>query len=356
MDIKRLVYVLIGIVLISFGVGIYSLRYNENYKFMRNSSWGSINIGSNGDIVNIGKNGIEVRDGDSHVIVGWDGIDVKDGEDHVVVGWDGIKVNEGDKSVEGSWNFGNWFGFSSKDLKSVKVDEEKNESIDGINSISISSSFVDIKVTSEDRDDINIHYYGSMRTNVVPKLESERKGSELVIKLTTPNNSYSINNSNVQLEVFVPKTYKNDFTVTTSSGDIYMKNLNGEYFYITSSSGDMDLSKINSKEFKLTASSGDIKTLDCVGEYIITTSSGDVNLDLSNNENHTRITTSSGDVDVNLGNNPNFDVSGRTSSGRVNYKSPISINKDKSGKFEFTIGNGGKSIDITTSSGDIEFR
>lgn len=358
MNIKRIVPILIGIVLIAFGVGFYSLRYNDNFYFSRNTNWGSLNIGSGNDSVYIGNKGIEVRDGDDHVVISWDGIKVQDGKNNVSIGWDGIKINEGGKSTNiGFGNIGSWFGISTKDLKEEKINEEKTAQLDDIDMINISSSFVDIKVTTEDRDDVRIHYYGKMRTNVVPVLEVEKVSKELKVKLVTPNtNTYRVVESDVVLEVFVPKSFSHNISITSSSADVYVKNLSLQNLSIATSSGDLELTNIISKLFTMSTSSGDILFEHCMGDYKITTSSGDIELDLIDENGNVEVTTSSGDLTILLGDNANYSVKGTTSSGDVKSKGPISINKDKFGKFEATLGSGKNTMKITTSSGDIEFR
>lgn len=359
MNIRRYVPILVAVTLIAFGVGLLSLRYNDNYKFISSKSGNLIDIKSRDGIVKIGSDGIEVKDGNDHVIIGWDGIKVNDGDDEVSIGWDGIKVNDGDRSslsIGKSSSGWNWFSLSSKDLKWETVDEEKQAKIDGIDNISVSSPFIDIKVTSEDRDNIRIHYYGKMKTNVVPALNVEKKSNNLDIKLESNANSYSVVDSDVVLEVFVPKSFNGNFHTSASSGDIYMKNLIGKDFNITSSSGKQELENLEGKQLNLSASSGDIELESCIGELKISTSSGRVSLDNELVSGDIKISTSSGNVLIKLSNDASYNIKGSSSSGR--YKSFVNMNieENEKGRFRATIGSGEKSIDISTSSGDVEFR
>ncbi len=363
MDIRRFIPILIGVVLISFGIGIYSLRYYDNITFDRfkhngvnTNDKGLLNVKSNGSNVVIGKEGIQVKDGDEFVSISWDGINVKDGDEQVSVGWNGIKVKDGEKEVRGMANLGGWFGITTKNLDNHIIDEEKHENIDGITSIKVASSFIDIKVLQENRDDVLIKYYGSMKSNVVPKLETERNGSELNIKLTSNKNSYTVSESNVVLEVIIPTTYDKDINVTSSSADIFINDFVGKDFKIASSSGDIDINNVKGKNVNITTSSGDM-SLDKLESHVnLTSSSGDIELFVNKSTEDVKIVTSSGDVNVSFDEGANYNVFGTTSSGDVRSSRLISVNKDKNSKFEFSVGNGGKEMRITTSSGDVFFK
>ena len=353
MSTKRLVSIILAISLIALGVGILSLKYNDGHKFINPGSRNIVNIKSDDGVVRIGNGGIEVKDGDDRVQIGWDGINIRDGEEEVNIGWKGIKINGVGQKFN---NKNNWFNFSSNNLKSENINDERIESIDGINSISIISNFVDIKITSEDRDDVRIHYYGKMKSNILPNLDIERTSDNLKIEVSNPDQSnYTVVESDLALEVFIPKTFKGSFSSSTSSGDIYMKNLIGDDFHIASNSGDQELENIEAKTLNISSSSGEIEIEDSIGELNIVTSSGDISLDNKKTSGNIKIATKSGDVSIKLSNDASYKVSGSTSSGDIDYDGPMSMEEDRTRQFEFTLGSGDKSIIVNTHSGDIEF-
>lgn len=354
---KRWIPILIGIMLIAFGIGFYSLIYYDGFRLSDlNGSKGYFNIRSNNSKVQFGKNNMEIRDGDSYVNIGLGGIEVRDGDEHVTIGIDGINVNDGKGSKVSIGNIKSWFGIYSSDLKTTTVNEEKQESIKGVDSIKISSSFVDIKITTEDRDDVKIHYHGTMKSNVVPKLEVEKSNGEMEIKLTTAKNNYTMVNSDVILEVFIPKEFNDDISVITSSGDIYGLNISGRRLNLTSSSGDISFNKSVANNTVINSSSGDINIKEISGDINVNSSSGDIVLTTDSKMGNLYISSSSGDVDIFVESGANYSVLGTTSSGDVNSKGPISINQDRNGKFNLTLGAGEKTLKITTSSGDVTFK
>lgn len=129
---------------------------------------------------------------------------------------------------------------------------------------------MDIKIIAEDRDGVRMHYHGKMKSNIVPNLKLKTISDNLSIELKNPpENNYAVTRSDVVLEIFVPKSFNDDFDISTSSGDIYMENLIEKGFNIASSSGDLELE--NEKgSFKATIGSGE-KSID------INTSSGSTN-------------------------------------------------------------------------------
>lgn len=390
MNMKRFVYTLIGVVLIAFGLGALSLRYNDNFSF-KNTMWNnSNNINFSNDIleikgdskVKIGLGGLEVKDGDDYVSIGLDGINVTDGDDKVSVGWDGISVKEGDESkinIE-KWNLfkGNWSLFGSrKDLKTVTLDEEKLVALDDIKEIYVSSSFIDVKVSSSDRDDVKINYYGTMKTNVVPELQVEKTLDTLKISLIDDKvYNYTVVDSDVILEILIPRTYNENLNIEgsssdivvndieleilntlSSSGNIAVENIYGDELSITSSSGNIDASKLEGNKLNLTSSSGEIEIEDSKGIMILNSSSGDIKLGNRYNDKDIKINTSSGNISIGFGANSSYEINGKSSSGDFETLFPINRKEynDDDNIFRGTIGSGENTIEINTSSGDVKF-
>lgn len=351
MEIKRIVFILIGIMLIGFGVGIYSLIYIDDFRFsnLPGFHFGNIDITDNGEYVNIGPGGIEVRDGNEHVSIGWDGIKVIDGDEKVIVGLDGIKIDDGNNNRR--INIPSWIGFNIGKLDEYTINEEKYENIDGITSFNISSSFVDIEVNSEDRNDIYIKYSGKMKANVLPKLETRKNGSNLLIKLES-GNSHSVSYSNAKLEISIPNSLIADFDISGSSADMSIKNLTSDYFEVSTSSGNIGLENIKANEVELTSSSGDILSKDILGDVKANSSSGDMTFNLNESTGDFDISSSSGDINIQYNDKASYKGQFNTSSGDLINNGPMSINKANRNSYEFSMGNGEKELKINTSSGD----
>jgi len=346
------------------------IAFHDNFLFYPSS--GIVSINSKGNKVRVGANGIEVKYGDNYVIVGWDGIKVKDGTDEVSLGWNGLNIKN---SIKNSIKFNglNFSGIKDEDLRWEEVDEERLAPIDEVKNISVSSPFVDIKIITEDRKDLKVHYHGRMKTNVVPKLHVEGKNSNLTIELKLEKGSYSVNNSNVVLELFIPKSFNGTISSTASSGDIYAKEIIGESFNFATISGDIVLEKLEGKNINITTSSGDIslvnlignlniasssgnvKTSNLSGNLTINTSSGDIALEDVTSED-IKISSSSGDIVLNLNDTANYYITGSSSSGKFIPNNKMLVEENQKGRFKASIGKGLYSMEIKTSSGDVIFK
>ena len=352
MNMKRWVSILIGVTLIAFGIGIFSLIYNDNFRTSNILKNGIIRVKSNGDNVTIGKNGIVVKDGNSNVNIGWDGIDVRDGDEHVTIGWGGITVKEGGETKYNLGSPNRWGIFNSNKLTYATVDEDEFVDTKGIDSIIIFSKFVDVKIFEEDREDIHVKYYGGMKSDVVPELDINKRDSEVVIKLNSPE-SYSVTESDVVLEIFLPIKYKKSIATTTSSADIHVENLLLDYLTLYTSSGDIKIIETEAESFNLFTSSGDIESNSSKGSFDMVTSSGDIFLSLQESKGDINIATSSGDVEINYWVAVDYNVTGTSSSGDFYFNGSNILEKDNRGRVELFLGKGGNTMNITTSSGDI---
>lgn len=334
MNMKRWVSILIGVTIIAFGIGIFSLIYYDDIGSNNIFKNGIIRVKSNNDNVTIIKDGIIVKNQDSNVKIGWDGIDVRDGNERVTIGWGGITVKEGGETKFSLGNPIRWGNNYLDKLHYSIVDEEKNISIENVNSIVIGSEFIDVKIFAVDRADILVKYYGEMKSDVVPKLNIIKVAKRVLINLENPNSYYTVKESDVVLEIFVPKEYENDISATTTSADI-------------------KVDEILAKEIKLASVSGDVEVEKCVGSYDIRTTSGDVDLDIEEDGGDIKIEAVSGDVSIKLYYEPNYKIKAKTTSGDVksNFYIPVEIDKSN---FDFQIGDGRYQMNIETISGDIK--
>ncbi|QUH21000.1 DUF4097 family beta strand repeat-containing protein [Alkaliphilus sp. B6464] len=298
--------------------------------------------------------------------------------------------------ISNNYRPGNFMNIMSIDgvVKSETIDKNMTEGINGVNSISAITSFVDIKIIPQERDDVRIYYHGSIISNIVPDLNVTKELNNLKIELKTRKNIFtSVRKSDLVLEIFVPTTFDGSYNITSSSGDIDISDLKGEKFNINASSGDIDISNLKGEEYNIYASSGDIdisnlkgeeyninassgdidvkningETLNivtssgninaqnCIGYLYMTSSSGDIILDLENTSGNIDLSTSSGDMTLKLSDKSNYAVTGSTSSGTFKSNIPMTIDENKSGRFKGTIGSGDKYIKISTSSGDVRF-
>jgi hypothetical protein len=146
-------------------------------------------------------------------------------------------------------------------------------------------------------------------------------------------------------------TWKSDF----SSGDVRLDGFEGESLELHASSGDFAIRNVKAAKIVTETNSGDVRFLDAdVEEFTAEATSGDVELeDVGARLKSVDVTTSSGDVTLRLPSDASFDASARQSSGdmSVGFLDGVSVEKHDS-LVGYRRGDHGARIRVRTSSGD----
>jgi hypothetical protein len=145
---------------------------------------------------------------------------------------------------------------------------------------------------------------------------------------------------------------KGNIEVSTSGGDISFNNTHGEV-NLSTSGGDIKGNKF-SGNVEVSTSGGDISLTGSDARINGSTSGGDITLDYSGSNQGIELTTSGGDIGVKL--NKDFNASAKLTSLGGDIKSEFKGNnavKISSTEFEADINNGGNSLILRTSGGDI---
>jgi len=296
----------------------------------------------------------------------------------------------------GGYNFLNNANFDHQ------IDQTQSFSVNGITEIQVNGDSPTINVLPIDGNEVIVHFYGYSNTsseNRAPKLSAEVKNNNLVVIAKQPPQTIGINlsieRSNLQIDVSVPKTYGSNITVKTSSGNatiegfslntltadassgdlsvksIQAKNcqlrtssgntfgeaINTDQFRSEASSGKIELRNLISKNSVLETSSGSISAHGLTGNLKADSSSGGIIVDYLKFENNIDVTASSGDVELHLPKDADFLLYANASSGTINNSFPIKTNSNnKRNRLEGTVGNGVNRINVSTSSGDITIR
>lgn len=260
------------------------------------------------------------------------------------------------------WNI-NWGNY--RDLGTLERDFS-----DEIKDININTTSIDIKIQFYDGEKLKM----DATTNTWNNTTIE----DMINNLTTLNNALSMDLSpngcnDVNFNIYIPIKYKNNLNITSASGDkeiisgefnnltlssnsgeIKLSNVNTKEFNAQTSSGDIDISNVTATTTKLNTTSGDIDIINSfLGELSASTSSGEMNLSFRDLGNNSSISSNSGDIDLNINDTVGYKLNFNTVSGDIsgNFGS-IDINNKKN--YSFTNGDGGKIIDVRTSSGELK--
>lgn len=262
--------------------------------------------------------------------------------------------------------------------QTITVDQEKVLSMSDVNSVSIKSVSSDINfILVDDTDEIKAKFYGIMNCFVCePKFSLEgKKDSTNNITIESKRSSYGLFyfNTNLKLDIYLPKTYAENLFIDTVSGDVNVSSLNLKKFNVKTISGDLEFDSLNYNDSTLNtvsgdftgsnidgdisyhSFSGDIELTDFYGTFDGDSVSGDYDLEVMDEIYRINIDSASGDIDLNLSSDArSFYLTFNSASGDVEHNLTITIpsgvtNSDH--HFEGVVGDGDNKITVHTVSG-----
>lgn len=284
----------------------------------------------------------------------------------------------------------------TKLARSIAVDEEKSETLQGINSVYIKVVSENISFISTNDNTIKAHFYGSyspIDQDYKIDLVLNKAGSNLDIEVKYKYNESGNNyRSNLKLDIYLPEKYKGklkavsvsgnimgdklapeSFICTTVSGNVNVGHLSSNKAEIVTVSGDAEINGIiDSFEFQsvsgslssdnltakstcLTTTSGDVKAEGNPGNVKSDLMSGDLTLEYKTFSNKVRASVANGDIIIKLPQNAGFDLDFNTISGDMSCAFPINLSEDSNKKgIKGTVGEAKGSIDVETISGDLK--
>lgn len=212
--------------------------------------------------------------------------------------------------------------------------EQKKEFTDKITSIDINAKHADTKVLPSSDNSFKVELYkeGRLLEKLSHMLTTYQEESVLYVKVLPifPYKSFG----NYELTIHVPNNL-NIIHLGTSSGDIYINNLDVDKLKIQSASGDINLHTIHTKELSLEVASSDVDINKLIGDLSITSASGDVQIDHANGDNFS-FKNASGDLNI-----------------QANYKRILlnNVSGDMNAEFKTV-----EQMNVSTTSGDINVR
>lgn len=269
----------------------------------------------------------------------------------------------------------------------LKVIHDKTFPISAGNDFKLETSLGDVIISSWDKNEVRVKILGNSKAK--EKVEFNFTDSDQMIEVEAKYD-WSLftmfRGVKLRFEIQVPRKFNID--ATTSGGDIKLQNIKGKILTRTSG-GDISLNDLDGN-INVSTSGGDITFNSTYGDINMSTSGGDI----TGNKftGHLEVSTSGGDISLlgseskingsTSGGDISLDYSGQnlgieltTSGGDITAKLPKEINasavmstlggdikseftgnnaiKISSSKFEADINQGGKSLILKTSGGDI---
>ena len=199
------------------------------------------------------------------------------------------------------------FDFEDKELKLI---EEIEKNTDEVNKLYFNVYSTDIKIVKSENDKLLVKYFSNRDNNS----KIEYSNNTIIVN----DDDYDVScvgfcNTRRRIVVYVPNLFTDDFEIITKSGDVVSEvNLNSNNVKITTLSGDVKLSDTGITS--ISTSSGDVLINNVNVETNISTSSGDVLIRKLNIKNNSNVSTSSGDVII-RNNDSNCYIDASTVSG-----------------------------------------
>ncbi len=269
----------------------------------------------------------------------------------------------------------------------IQIDDVKTYTLAEVKEIQVSMTSEDIHIyQAEAGSEIRFHYYGKswpgrqMLTKTVDGKVTvwaeEKPGIE-----------------RLQLDVFLPVDYQRTLGVKSTSGEVNMESFDlaglrvdvtsGDFkadplqaasVSIHTTSGEVDTAGIEAARLTITTSSGEIKTGPCTvdeavmetssgsirvgsitGDVDLKTTSGDVHLTYTGQDNpRVKVESTSGEISVVLPAEAEFTLDSKATSGEIESEFPVTVS-GRSGRNHLSgmVGNGTGQVTLKATSGDI---
>ncbi|WP_143315847.1 DUF4097 family beta strand repeat-containing protein [Clostridium sp. HBUAS56017] len=263
------------------------------------------------------------------------------------------------------WNF----GWNNHYNSSGTVEKDFSPTVQNINIESISHN---LSIQSYDGSTIKVNIDGHFDdNNNYTKGLSRFDITDNDVNILT---NTALRNSNFHLNIYIPKTYKNNISLkslsgsiningleltnllaNTTSGDIILKNTNVNTVSLESKSGKIDSPSITSNNSKFKTLNGNIYLGGILGDSDVNSTSGSIKLKLSNLGNISNFSSISSDIDLTIPKEVGYTVSFSTTTGTLNGRNK-NVDLNKNDNISLSNGDGSKSVTVKTTSGDLSVK
>lgn len=287
---------------------------------------------------------------------------------------------------------------SNSSITKSEINDTAEFTLSDIKSINLSSVSTDINIIPYNKSEIKIHFYGkgSSTNKELPYLETELSNGNLIAAIKYPKSSsfFNLTNLDAKIDLYIPEDFSKNLILHTTSADINIGNLASSDLSISSVSGKTTIDTLECGDFSLKTTSGEAKinSIKCkkssfssvsgelnsdsfasesldfhttsgeltlkefAGSLSGSTVSGSVEIDYKTFDKSVDVSTTSGDVTVSLPNSSEFSVELNSTSGDFENEFPSKITKSNKRSLYGTVGDGSNKIKIKTVSGDISIK
>lgn len=256
------------------------------------------------------------------------------------------------------------------------INDTESHNIESINKITVNSKITDVNILKSDTSELKAEFkgkYSSNDSNSI-KLNITADNGELIIE--TQNATNNVYSSDLTLNLYIPESYKGDISISsvsgdikservlelnslrieTVSGDVKFNSISASTLTANLTSGDIEFNKLNTNTASLKTISGDIKVESYVVALTVDSSSGSIDMNLTEIKGASTINSVSGDVEIAIEVSNNLFLEGKTTSGSIEVSSDLNNpNIEKGDKLlKATFNSVENKLNITTASVDIK--
>ncbi|MGE5701825.1 MAG: DUF4097 family beta strand repeat-containing protein [Clostridia bacterium] len=244
-------------------------------------------------------------------------------------------------------------------VNQTPIQEEKRFDASKVKGLAISTDTTDISVVSGEGKEVIVRLTG--------QISGSRKNGLRFETGLTPEQQVTVDlehqvqfgfnmgmSSSLDLQIVVPPKLYEELKITTSTGDIELKNVQANTMHVETSTGTVNVFASKGKEMEITTSTGDVEVTDSQAAYNIQSDTGDITLKQKLEQNVT-INTSTGDVVCKLTRVPEaFRVDAESSTGDVDTEMVVQLEEKRTENSYFgTKGSNGPVVDIRSTTGSI---
>jgi len=143
--------------------------------------------------------------------------------------------------------------------------------------------------------------------------------------------------------------------VVSVNGDVELSSVTGDDLTVSSTNGEISLNSVDAAP-EIATTNGDVRTRELADLRSIETLNGDVDAELLGLTDDVTIETTNGDVVLRLG-GVDARIHARTGNGDVSIAGlDVTVDSSSDDLLEGTIGNGGPTLVIETTNGDVTLR
>ncbi|MGG4497902.1 DUF4097 family beta strand repeat-containing protein [Brevibacillus reuszeri] len=251
-----------------------------------------------------------------------------------------------------------YFSFSLAQVNEERTIQEAFTSVD------VATGTVDVVITPSSLPTASVRLVGEASDQQMERMQFASKVLPDGTLKVDVNEKLHVNlffpvSGRLQLELYLPEKDYEKLALNTATGDIKASKLSVKKTNIVSSTGDVELDGLSGESLDIQTDTGDMKLSGIRSAVQIQTTTGEIDsLLLPELVHNVSIESETGDIRIKVDQEPaaaNLDLSTETGSIKTSWKL-LSYELKSEKKVTGSIGTGGPTVNVRTTTGDIRIQ